>query len=269
MAEFQFPYFSPGRKAKTKLENLRVLEVSLVGMGDNPGAHAILAKMKADGGTSKMAIDLSKLDDEVIKVIETATKTADEATTQLEKVNGELKAATEAIAKADARIEELEKAPQEGTPNEETEENSPEIPEELQKALTDKNAQIMELQKSVASMVEKARRSELAAVAKNYEGVGKSHEELTDILVAADKSGQLEAVEGAFKIATEALRKSKALEAVGASGQVSGATEAYARMEARAEELRKADSGLSREGAIAQVMKLHPELYKEYLDEIS
>ena len=87
---------------------------------------------------------------------------------------------------------------------------------------------------------------------------------------AAAKLGteEREAVEETLRSSFEATRKAASI--LGASfGVEGGASEgtAYAAIEKRAAELRKSDSKLTREQAIAKVLKEEPKLYAQWREE--
>lgn len=118
---------------------------------------------------------------------------------------------------------------------------------------------------------ERVRKEYIAKCAKEYSFVpGMSAEEMGDMLEkayeASEEFGQN--LEKQWAQTHAAIRKSQLMVNQGIAMTNSGGGSAWSKIQSLAKELvQKSDVGLSEAKALDQVMKSHPELYQEYLDE--
>jgi hypothetical protein len=139
------------------------------------------------------------------------------------------------------------------------------IPEATVKILKEKDAENERLAKTVSDLVEKQRRSELAGRASEFSKMAVAQDKLTELFVKADKAGLLDDLVAILRPLHEQAKKARTFEELGSNGPVGG--DAYRKIEARAEELRKAQPTLTRERAIARALEESPELYDEYVEQ--
>lgn len=151
------------------------------------------------------------------------------------------------------------------------------LPEDIRKQLEEvaelkkKAAEAEELKKRVeeAEALAKAEREErlkkeyIAKVA-SYQALPVQPEEFGLVLKAlAEKAPEEYAkLEGVLKAADEALAKSELFREVGRSG--AGESTAWAKVEAMAKEIVQKNAGMTKEQAIAKVLRDNPELYSAY-----
>lgn len=136
---------------------------------------------------------------------------------------------------------------------------------QLAKQLEDTKAQLDAARAATEGSAHIAKAREITGQAS-----GAAVDKVAKALSAAAKLGteEREAVEETLRSSFEATRKAASI--LGASfGVEGGASEgtAYAAIEKRAAELRKSDSKLTREQAIAKVLKEEPKLYAQWREE--
>jgi hypothetical protein len=149
------------------------------------------------------------------------------------------------------------------------------VDEAVQKALEAKNAEneilkktVEDLQKAQTEQLAVLRKSQFVNVAKAFNAVDGDSDKLGGILMkCSDKleKEDYEVLEGIFKSAQERISKGDLLKEFGSGEEGSGnSSEVTKKVEAAAEELRKADASLTKEQAVTKVLSANPKLYAEY-----
>lgn len=122
--------------------------------------------------------------------------------------------------------------------------------------------------KELRKRADAAEEAELLNVAKKYEIIGKKPEELVPTLKMLKSAGGTAYADmiGALDSAVDLVEKSGVFGEVGkrGNGTAEGAADAWAKIEKRAEDIRKAAPQLSRAEAIDQACVQYPELVAEY-----
>lgn len=122
--------------------------------------------------------------------------------------------------------------------------------------------------KELRKRADAAEEAELLNVAKKYEIIGKKPEELVPTLKMLKAAGGTAYADmiGALDSAVDLVEKSGVFGEVGkrGNGTAEGAADAWAKIEKRAEDIRKAAPQLSRAEAIDQACVQYPELVAEY-----
>ena len=263
------------------LEDLIINRVDLVDEGANSAAFIelykrkeqklmdvkeILSKMKPEH-SSVLQAALDEATEECRKAKEdlaTVTKERDEAVTSLQTANDDLAVAKSELEtlKAKAAEEGSEEGAEDDTKKtdafDETE-TMKSMPAEA-RALFEK----MKSQKEVAEAElrkakEAEQHAEAVAKANELKAIPVEHEKLVGIV----KSASPEVLE-ILTVANAAI-EGTVLGEVGKNATGSGTADAWAKIEAKADEVVKNNASITKAKAIAQVIKENPELYKEYL----
>ena len=125
--------------------------------------------------------------------------------------------------------------------------------------------------KSLRKARDESEERELTAIAKKYEVIGKKSEELIPTLKSLKAAGgtAYQDMIGVLDTAVEAVEKSGAFTEIGKSGHsdVAGST-TIAKARAIADEIKKSNPNMSDTEAMAKTWETHPELMKDYDDEI-
>jgi hypothetical protein len=126
-----------------------------------------------------------------------------------------------------------------------------------------------ELEKALQEEKDKVARKEFIAKAAEFDNLSIKPEEFGLVLKAvAEKSPEDYAkLEAVLKAANESIKQSKIFSEIGSS-RVSGGT-AMSKIEAIAKTYIEKDAKVTKEQAIQKVLVEHPELYEEYLKEVS
>ena len=144
------------------------------------------------------------------------------------------------------------------------------MPEEVKKSLQESQKQA----KEASELAKKLQEEKL-----NGEYIAKVRDIATDVVTEPDKVGPVlkriadnsnedyEIIEATLKAANEMVRKNnQILKEIGSGGEGSGGS-AWAKIEEKAEEYKKADPNLTQAQAIRKVLREHRDLYKQYQEE--
>jgi hypothetical protein len=204
--------------------------------------------------------------DEVRADLEKAERDRDEANAALQKAQDDLKALTDKVA-------ELEKSsPEPATINKD--ELSPVVREALEKAEADRVALAKRAEE--AERIAKEERDtritrEFVTKAEGYSNLSVDATVFGPVLKAASEtlSGeQFEALESVLKSADEAVRAGNLFKEQGQGGTPVRESDAYSEAVRKADELRKSDSGISRQEALSRAFRNDPALQERYLAEV-
>lgn len=260
-----------------ELVDLVIDRVDLVDEGANSAAFVELYKRKESSEPMDFNEILSKLKPEHAEVI---TKAFEESNADVAKAREELAAATqsladkeselceanEALAKANAELEALKAEATVAKSAEDIEEEilkgMPEAAREMyQKMRAQKEAAEEQVRKSAAEKVE----AEAIAKAANLKAIPVSQEKLVDILksISPEMYDILCAANSAIE---EAVLGEVGKNRGNGAGQT--ASDAWSQIEKHAEEIAKRD-GITVEKATSVAVSEHPELYKQYLEEVT
>lgn len=256
------------------LEDLIVDRVDLVDEGANSAAFIeickrkeqtnpmdfseILSKMKPEHSAVVQA-ELDKMSEELSKArgeLETANATISEQ-------EGKLNEANEALAKANEELETYKTKEPECNKEENEEENEedvlkamPEnIREEFLKMRAQKEAAEEQVRKNEADRIE----AEAVAKAATLKSIPVEQATLVNVLKNCDKTIE------EILVAAAAAIDGTVLTEVGKSGEGKPTSDAWSKIESEAEKVAKRDS-ITKQKAIAVVIKEQPELYREYLN---
>lgn len=269
MGDISKGYFGP-----TKLQNLKIDRVDLVDKGANPDAHIVL--FKREGGKGMNYEELLKSLTEEQQAVITAEIEKVALSAEEKKIEDKHAAmAQEEIKRAtmakEAKILELER--------------SLEAYLEKSKAPTDEDifkglspvlkAQIEDMQKRADAAESVIKALEDEKLTKHYEEIAKAYDKLpveaTKVgsifksLAKSDKAMYTE-LETMFKSFNEMIAKGNLFKEMGNSGSKGGSTKPWDQIQNKANEMvTKSANSVTKEQAIAQVLKAHPELYAEYL----
>lgn len=179
----------------------------------------------------------------------------------------ELQKKAEQIDTLQKQLQELQKSSGQQAANS-VEEVLKGLPPQVQNIITDlqKRAQVAE---EIAKAEREARiTKEYVAKAAQFTHLGINAEEFGPILksLAETNPEGYAKLEATLKSLNTVVEKSVLLEEIGKSN--SAAAGAWERIEKRAEEIRKSEPGLTKEQAIARVMRDDPQLYAEYVKEM-
>ena len=235
------------------IENTTDLRNAIHAIGRGKAPHAqirahIIARAKALGAENELPDDWTvNKEDRMTETAQAVPVKKEDGSWDLSTVPEENRPAFEAfIAKQDAEAEELRKAAEE------------------QKTLAEQA-----IAKAEAVEVEIAKAKHIAA-ASEYVNHAKSADELGDLLYDIAKAEKDEHLpKGTSDTLTELLKAANEAAAdvfkeAGRVGRSNGETDAVSKLDAAADEIRKADSSLSKEQAIAKALKTNPDLYDEY-----
>lgn len=257
------------------LEDLVVDRVDFVDEGCNSASFIELYKRKEQ---SKMSIEeiLSKMVPEHAAVIEEALAKAKEelntATEELAKANESLaevsKECSEAKEQLDKANEDLEETKSELETMKATNNNAAafdetetfkSMPQEVRDMFETMKAQKEAAEAEIRKAKEEAENAEAIAKAKEFKAIPVEQSKLVNIIkgASADLIDMLTVVNAAIE--------GTVLDEVGKSNPKGTGADAWTKIEAKADELVKADTSISKAKAISQIIKDNPELYKEYL----
>lgn len=260
----------PDREARIKEsidQFVAAMEADLSALLQGRLAKGHTARDASKEGDMPAKLDKSKLPDEVKTHVEDLETQLTTAQGDLQKAQGEAKAAGERAEKAEGELEALRKARA-------VDPDSDEGFAELIKGMPAAQAEFLKaertkrkaLEADVAKMRKDTRAAEFLAKAKGYAHLPGKPEELGDALEKADAAGILAPIEERLKAADAALEKAGLTKPVGSDEGGGSADETMAAIEAAAGELRKAKPELTKEQAIAAALVANPGLYKAYTD---
>lgn len=259
----------------TKLRNLVITKVALVDEGSCSAAHIKLYKRKGGEGDMNFEQIMKSLSPEqqaIVKAEIAKNKTCTicgkaECTckAEYEKACADKKSAEDRATAAEA---ELEKMKGQGT---QTEEELLKNVDPAIRALIEKsNAKAAAAEAVAKQMQEERFEAEAISKAKEVPNIGTSADELKDVFKSLRKTDAkiCDTVFNVLKAADALIAKG----GLGTSGTTGGQTlstksvdEAWNKIEVKAGEIAKAKS-MTKEAAISEVIKLHPEMYQAYLD---
>ena len=265
------------------LEDLVVDRVDLVDEGANSAAFIelfkrkerkesmdykeVIAKMSPEQGKLVQA-ELDKLAGEVTKAKEdlaTVTTERDEAKKQLDETNGKLETANDDLATAKSELDALKQ--DEGKDGAakaafDEEETMKAMPKEARELFTKMKAQKNAAEEELRKAKDAEKHAEAVAKAATLKSLPIEQAKLVELV----KSATPEVLELLATVATAMdetvlgeVGKSKA-----GAGTASTSNEAWAQIEAKADEVAKKDS-ISKAKAISKVVNENPDLYKQYL----
>ena len=265
------------------LEDLVVDRVDLVDEGANSAAFIelfkrkerkesmdykeVIAKMSPEQGKLVQA-ELDKLAGEVTKAKEdlaTVTTERDEAKKQLDETNGKLETANDDLATAKSELDALKQ--DEGKDDAakaafDEEETMKAMPKEARELFTKMKAQKDAAEEELRKAKDAEKHAEAVAKAATLKSLPIEQAKLVELV----KGATPEVLELLATVATAMdetvlgeVGKSKA-----GAGTASTSNEAWAQIEAKADEVAKKDS-ISKAKAISKVVNENPDLYKQYL----
>lgn len=268
MSKIQKGFFGP-----TKLKDLKIDRVDLVDKGANPDAHIVL--YKSEGGNPIMNFEellksLSEEQQELIKselgkAAEQTKEDVAKAATEQEEL---LKAKDDMIAELEAKMKEKEEAMKKRDDSQEEED----IFKGLSPVL---KAQFEDVQKRAAAAEAVVKALEEEKLTKQYEEVAKSFDKLPinanevgSIFKSLAKSDQAmyNKLETLFKSFNEMVSKGDLFKELGSGKPGGTAQKPWDVIKSKADEMvTKGEGSVSKEQAIAAVLKEHPELYNDYV----
>ena len=265
------------------LEDLVVDRVDLVDEGANSAAFIelfkrkerkesmdykeVIAKMSPEQGKLVQA-ELDKLAGEVTKAKEdlaTVTTERDEAKKQLDETNGKLETANDDLATAKSELDALKQ--DEGKDDAakaafDEEETMKVMPKEARELFTKMKAQKNAAEEELRKAKDAEKHADAVAKAATLKSLPIEQAKLVELVMGATP----EVLELLATVATAMdetvlgeVGKSKA-----GAGTASTSNEAWAQIEAKADEVAKKDS-ISKAKAISKVVNENPDLYKQYL----
>ena len=265
------------------LEDLVVDRVDLVDEGANSAAFIelfkrkerkesmdykeVIAKMSPEQGKLVQA-ELDKLAGEVTKAKEdlaTVTTEHDEAKKQLDETNGKLETANDDLATAKSELDALKQ--DEGKDDAakaafDEEETMKAMPKEARELFTKMKAQKNAAEEELRKAKDAEKHADAVAKAATLKSLPIEQAKLVELV----KGATPEVLELLATVATAMdetvlgeVGKSKA-----GAGTASTSNEAWAQIEAKADEVAKKDS-ISKAKAISKVVNENPDLYKQYL----
>lgn len=251
------------------LEDLIVDRVDFVDEGANSAAFIEICKRKEQNNPMEFSEILSKMKPEHSSVVQAkldelsvdlakAREDLDAANTTIADQEGKLNEANEALAKANEELETLKATdPAAGTESDEDVLKAmPEnIREEFLKMRAQKEAAEEQVRKNEADKIE----AEAVAKAATMKSLPVDQDTLVSVLKNCDKT-----VADILSAAAAAI-DGTVLTEVGKSGEGKPTHDAWEKIESEAEKVAKRDS-ITKQKAIAVVIKEQPELYREYLN---
>ncbi len=195
------------------------------------------------------------------KALEDAEQKLDTLTKRAEEAEGNLAAATEALAAKEAEVASLQKAA--APPAEEDVLKS--LPESVRKRVEESDARAKAAEEAVAKMREAAEEAEAIEKARSIKVP--QPEKVGPLLLRVSK-GRTTAEDAAFiesvlKSLTEQNAHGALFAALGSSTATEGDPEAL--LKAKAEEIKKASTGMTFEQAYDKAIESNPNLYREYV----
>lgn len=281
-----------------KLTDMIIDEISLVDDGANQHADVVIVKARnapegqtgSEGSSGEFDAASAGENKEFQMDMENLAKALEDAEAKLETLEkrttdaeAALADATEVIKAKDAEIEELQKgykvhADKAKKPKAEGDDTEPDddddddekkvmksLPEVIRKRLESFEKRATDAEVALAKMAEEKETAEAVAKAKTL-NFGKA-DEIGPLLlrVAKGKTTAVDAetLERLFKAAGEQGKVSHLFRSVGSDTAVDGDPEVL--MKAKAEEIRKANTGMTFEQAYAKAMDENPSLYNAYI----
>ena len=242
------------------LIDLVVDRVDLVDEGANSAAFIKLYKRKEMESSMDFNEIISKLKPEHAEIIQAEIAKAKAEVP--EEVAAELSDTKEALEKSKAELEkikeEVEKS-KEPAQEENFEEAIKSLDPAVQKVFKSLQAQKEAAEQVAKQLTEQKEEEEAIEKAKALKALPVEEEKLVQVV-----KGISDDVYEILKSAAKVLEESDIFEEVGKGKGVAGSTDAWSKIEKKADEIAKRDS-ITREKAISIVINENPELYKEYL----
>lgn len=260
----------------TKLKNLTITKVALVDEGSCSDAHIRFYKRK-EGGNSGMTFEefLKTLSEDQQALVTDAVNKAKEELPEGTPTPEQLQEKEQAVADLTKAKEDLEAKVAELEKKEETEEE-----EDVMKNLDPKVKALIEKAKNQATAAEAAVKKmredqdavEALAKAKELPNIGAPEEDLAKNLQKLKSLDEevFNTMFGVLKAANEMIAAKESLDELGTSKDndeaiSKAADEAWTKIEKHADELMKSKE-MTKEAAIAETIRTHRDLYKQYLD---
>jgi len=242
------------------LIDLVVDRVDLVDEGANSAAFIKLYKRKEMESSMDFNEIISKLKPEHAEIIQAEIAKAKAEVP--EEVAAELSDTKEALEKSKAELEkikeEVEKS-KEPAQEENFEEAIKSLDPAVQKVFKSLQAQKEAAEQVAKQLTEQKEEEEAIEKAKALKALPVEEEKLVQVV-----KGISDDVYEILKSAAKVLEESDIFEEVGKGKGVAGSTDAWSKIEKKADEIAKRD-GITKEKAIGVVINENPELYKEYL----
>ena len=263
-------------KRRSLLKNLRLTEVSLVDVPANQEAHVVITKAfagddpEAGNGVTKGHLANTEDDDmtleELTKALENAEATLETLKKGMDEKDAKIADLTTQLTTVTKRAEDAEATIAKGAGGGSGEEDILKgLPEALRKRFTD-------LEEQVAKAAEKEELGEFVTKAATFDALPVKAADLGALLyrVAKGKSTAIDAAEldRVLTAANTATVEKGLTKPLGRTAPLAKGATAEGKINAKAEELRKADPNLTQHQAIAKAVSNDPELYAAYRAEL-
>lgn len=263
-------------KRRNLLKNLRLTEVSLVDVPANQEAHVVITKAfagddpEAGNGVTKGHLANTEDDDmtleELTKALETAEGTLETLKKGMEEKDAKIADLTTQLTTVTKRAEEAEATIAKGAGGGSGE-------DDIYKGLAEPlRKRFIELEEEVAKAKEREELGEFVTKAATFEALPVKAADLGALLyrVAKGKSTEIDAAEldRVLTAANTATVEKNLNKPIGRTAPLAKGATASAKIDAKAEELRKAEPGLTKQQAITKALGADPSLYAEYRAEL-
>lgn len=238
-----------------RLSNINVAEVSLVSRAANQRKFLILKS--EEGGRSKMNYDKTFFESILEKGIEDNEKIKDLNEDQKDLLKGMVNFFKEKLDK------------NESSKNENIDFNK--IPEEMRDQVQKLWKQNEDMEKLLKAEKDERLKKEYISIAKEYTHLPIKADEFGVVLktLAEVAPEEYKKVDELLKSVNKELEQSELLKEYGTSYEGGTHSDSWAKIEKTADQLVEKDPKLTKEEAITKVLEDHPDLYSEYMKEIS
>lgn len=247
---------------KFRLSDMELDEVSLVISGDDPSAKVVLAKAEQESGQTQnhggnpLTINKADLSPEVREYIDELEGSLTEA---IDLIAADLSKDDDDIADGDEYLTyDGEEDEEETVEDDVMEKADPIVKARIEKLESDLQTAL----EMAATEQEMRLHKEALAEAEHYGAIGKA-DDIAEVLLDLD-ADQRAAVSKLLQTATQQIEKGALFAEFGRDSVSLGVS---ANVEARAAELRKTDTALTEEQAIAAALDSDPDAYELYLNE--
>lgn len=266
----------PGqRKPKHQLVDVKLTEISLVDRPANQGSEVVLFKRDESSEEDDMnptEEQLQALTQAVAKAEEalaSLTEANDELTAKNDELTGKIDELTGEITKRDEQLVALKKA-QGNDGEDEIAKALKDAPEPVAKAMQALGDRLKLAESLLAKSADEKAQGEFIRKAATFDKLPTTAEKLGPVLMRVEKGATTKEdaaeLERLLKAANEAIAKGgDGTQEIGKRG--AGGANAMDKIEAEAAEIRKSDSGMTREMAITKALENKPELYDAYVKE--
>lgn len=273
------------------LKNLRINTIGSVDYPANPRATVTLMKRGDPQGVSDPAAVGGTLEGVLTKILKALGIWKEESKvgltedikkslpTEVQKYLQELEAKAakvDELEKKAAKVDELEKklaelqksADAPGTAGAGQQDIFKSLPEEVKKYVQEIEKRAKEAEEIAKKEREERLTREFVAKAAQFKALPVKPEEFGPVLKSISEVAPqvYEKVEAVLKAANELVEKSKVFDEIGKGTGVEKS--AWGKIEAKASELVQKNAGMTKEQAIAQVLRQNPDLYAEYQKEL-